>query len=39
MQNEKVPKKIKPSYLVRRIKQVTSLIQNRSIYSVLSCDY
>ena len=29
----------KPCWHVRRIKQVTSLIQNRSIYSVLSCDY
>ena len=29
----------KPCWLVRRMKQMTSLIQNRSIYSVLSCDY
>ena len=29
----------KPCWLVHRIKQMTALIQNRSIYSVLSCDY
>ena len=28
----------KPCWLVRRMKQMTSLIQNHSIYSVLSCD-
>ena len=28
----------KPCWLVRKMKQMTSLIQNRSIYSVWSCD-